>query len=136
MNFMKQVDIGLLLLRLVFGGGMILGHGWPKLMKLINENPVEFGDPIGVGPVVSLILAVFAELLCSALVMLGFLTRWAVIPLIIIMLVAIFIVHIGDPFTRMEKAILYLVPFVVLLLTGPGKLSVDYAMKSNTPSAS
>ena len=41
------------------------------------------------------------------------------------MFVAAFIVHMGDPFGRVEKALLFLAVFVILMLTGPGKYSID-----------
>jgi putative oxidoreductase len=41
------------------------------------------------------------------------------------MLVAAFIVHLDDPFKRKELALLYLVGFLVVLLMGPGKYSLD-----------
>jgi len=45
------------------------------------------------------------------------------------MFVAAFIVHINDPFSRMEKAILFLAVFIALMLTGPGKYSLDKSIK-------
>ena len=42
------------------------------------------------------------------------------------MLVAVLVVHGAGPFAEKEIALLYLVPFVTLLLTGPGKISLDY----------
>lgn len=123
---MDKQSLGLLLLRLAFGGMMIFGHGWPKLIKLLNESPVKFGDPIGVGPGASLALAVFAEVVCSLLIMLGLFTRWATIPLIITMFVAAFFVHIDDPFAKMEKALLYLVPYIYLFLVGGGIYALDH----------
>ena len=121
----NQLDIGLLLLRVAFGGLMLINHGWGKMMNLLGDDPIQFADPIGVGETASLALTVFAEVVCAALVAIGFLTRWAIIPLIITMLVAIFIVHISDPFKKMEMAILYLIPYVVLWMKGAGKYSVD-----------
>jgi putative oxidoreductase len=41
------------------------------------------------------------------------------------MLVAAFIVHLDDPFKRKELALLYLVGFLIVLLMGPGKYSLD-----------
>ena len=41
------------------------------------------------------------------------------------MLVAVFIVHLGEPFKSFEKALLFLVGFVVIILVGPGKYSFD-----------
>lgn len=121
----RPIDLGLLILRLALGAFMIYGHGWGKLMKVLAGAPYEFGDPIGLGPGVSLFLAAFAEVICSLLLMLGLFTRWATIPLIITMAVALLSVHISDPFPQQEKVLLYLVSFVVLLITGPGAYSLD-----------
>jgi putative oxidoreductase len=41
------------------------------------------------------------------------------------MWVAAFVQHGDDPFGRMEKAMLYLVVFIVLTFLGGGKYSVD-----------
>ena len=45
------------------------------------------------------------------------------------MLVVIVIVHQNDPFKEKEHAISFLIPFIALLLTGPGKYSVDALIK-------
>ena len=102
----------------------MLTHGTLKLQHLL-AGEFQFADPIGLGPGVSLALATFAEFLCSVLVILGLGTRLATIPLIITMSVAAFITHSADPFGRKELPFLYLVVFIVLLLTGGGKYSVD-----------
>ncbi|AHW59498.1 putative oxidoreductase [Draconibacterium orientale] len=118
-----SVDLSLLLLRLATGGFM-LTHGFPKLQRLL-AGEMQFGDPIGLGPEVSLVLTVFAEVVCSILIVLGLGTRLAAIPSIVTMAVAAFIVHGADPFGRKEMALLYLVGYVVLLLSGSGKFSGD-----------
>ncbi len=125
MNHSKNTDIALLLLRLTFGGLMLVNHGWGKMMNLFGDAPIEFMDFMGLGQPVSLALTVFAEFLCAALVVLGLFTRWAVIPLIITMLVAIFMVHINDPFAKMELGIIYLMAFTAIGLAGPGWYSLD-----------
>jgi len=127
----NQLDISLLLLRVTFGGLMLINHGWGKMMKFFGDDPIKFADPIGVGETASLALAVFAEVICAVLIVMGFLTRWAVIPLIITMLVAVFIVHISDPFKKMEMGILYLIPYVVIWMNGAGKYSIDSLMKKS-----
>ena len=36
-----------------------------------------------------------------------------------------FVVHLDDPFGRKEKAVLYLVGYMIIFLLGPGKYSID-----------
>ncbi|WP_226389776.1 DoxX family protein [Penaeicola halotolerans] len=120
-------DIGLLILR-VAAGAMMMTHGYAKLDNFSTLKDV-FGDPIGLGPFVSLLLTIFAEFICSILVMVGFATRFALIPLIITMVVAVFVVHGGDPFAKKELGLIYLSMYGTLMLLGPGKLSIDNMIK-------
>ena len=110
-------DAGLLLLRAVTGLMMLTQHGWGKLQSY-GEKADSWADPIGLGEPTSLALAIFAEGFCAALVVLGLTTRLAAIPLVIMMLVAAGIVHWDDPFGKKEFAVLFLVPFLTLILTG------------------
>ena len=41
------------------------------------------------------------------------------------MLIAAFYIHADDPFARKEKALLFALIFIVLLISGGGKYSVD-----------
>ncbi len=114
---------GLLLLRVGFSA-LMLTHGIPKLMNLIQGN-LDFGDPIGIGTTLSLILTVIGEAICPILIIIGFKTRLAAIPTIITMAVAAFIVHGADPIGTKEKALLYLFAFIVIALVGGGKYAVS-----------
>lgn len=115
-----NIDLGLLVLRLWFGLEMAFAHGLPKLMKVLEGN-MTFADPIGIGEPASLLLATFGEFVCGLLIAVGYFTRLACIPYLITMLVAAFIVHIPDGWSKMSFALLYAVGALVLLLTGPGK---------------
>lgn len=119
-----QRDLGLLFLRVTVGLMMALGHGWGKFQNVLSGN-FDFGDPIGLGPTISLILAAFAEFICALLVVFGVKTRWVAIPVVITMLVAAFVVHLDDPWGRKEFALLYAIPFLTLVFTGAGRYSVD-----------
>lgn len=123
-------DSGLLILRLFLGLTMLFAHGIGKWARLFGGGDIQFSDPFGVGDTTSLAMAVFAEVICSLLLALGLLTRWALIPLITTMFVAAFIVHINDDFGIMERALLYGVGYVTLFLTGPGKYSIDYYLRN------
>lgn len=116
-----------LILRLTLGL-LMLSHGVPKLINLINGN-MEFGDPIGIGAPASLILTVFAEVVCSLLIAIGLWTRLALIPLIITMAVAVFIIHINDSLGTMEPALMYLLSYCALFLLGSGNFSIDAVLK-------
>ena len=117
-------DIGLLLLRVGVGTIMATSHGWGKL-STFSEQAASFPDPLGVGSQLSLTLAVGAEFFCSIALVLGLCTRLASIPLIVTMLVAACIIHGDDPWAKKELAVMFLIPFTVLLLTGPGRFSLD-----------
>lgn len=117
-------DLGLLIIRITFGG-LIMFHGWGKLQGLLDGQAANFPDPIGVGPQLSMGLAVFAEFFCGALVVLGLATRPALVPLISTMLVAVFIIHADDPMPDKELALVYLGAYLGLLFTGPGRMSLD-----------
>lgn len=115
-------DAALLLLRVGFSG-LMLTHGIPKINML--SDPSSFGDPIGVGPTLSLILALIGEVVAPILTIIGFKTKLAAIPVAITMFVAAFIVHINDPLGGKEMALLYLIAFTCISLLGAGKYSVD-----------
>ncbi|MBC6368173.1 DoxX family protein [Algoriphagus sp. AK58] len=121
-------NLGLLLVRLL-AGGMMLTHGIPKIGRLLGEGPVKFANPFGIGPEVSLIMAIFSEVVCSILIMVGFKTRIATIPLMITMLVAAFYAHWNDPFGKKELPLLYFAVFLGILIAGAGKFSLDSAKK-------
>lgn len=123
-TYAKKINIVLLFLRVTIGIFM-LTHGISKFTQLIGEAPIQFADPIGVGQAASLALAVFAEVFCSILLIFGAATRFAVIPLLITMLVAVLIVHSTDAFGVKEIALLYLTVYIAIAITGAGKFSVD-----------
>lgn len=122
-------DLATLVLRVV-AGCMMIPHGWGKFQKLINGN-LSFADPLGIGEVPSLLLAIFAELFCAALVVVGFNTRLASIPVVVTMLVASLIVHSGDAFNKIELPLLYAAAFMATALLGSGKVSIDGALGKN-----
>ncbi len=117
-------DIGLLVLRLGVGAFMLVAHGWGKLAGF-GDLAGRFPDPIGLGSTFSLALAIFAEVLCALLVILGLGTRFAAVPLLATMLVAAFVVHADDPWSKKEFALLYAIPFLTLIFTGGGRFALD-----------
>jgi len=123
----EYLDILVLILRIAIAAFMIK-HGLPKLEKLLAGGEIHFANPIGLGPTISLILAVFSEVVCSLLIGIGLGTRLASIPLIFTMFIAAFITHGADPFGKKEMALLYLLFYLALLVIGSRKYSVDYLL--------
>jgi putative oxidoreductase len=121
-------DLALLIIRLG-AGGMMLTHGIPKIGRLFGEGPVKFADPFGLGPEISLGMAIFAEVICTVLVMIGFKTRLATIPIILTMLTAAFYAHWNDPFGKKELPLLYICVFLGVLAFGAGKYAIDNVLK-------
>lgn len=120
----SNTNIALLVLR--SGAAlMMLTHGIPKLMQFFSGEPIAFASVFGMSMGLSLALAVLAEVVCSVLILLGFGTRLATLPLIVTMLTAAFYIHANDPFSGKEMSLLYALIFIILLITGGGKYTVD-----------
>lgn len=118
------INLMLLALRLTVGI-LMLTHGVPKMAKLIAGD-FGFPDPMGIGSELSLILATFAEFFCSILIIIGFRSRLAAIPLIITMMVALLMVHGFDEIMDNWNILLYIFAYGILLHLGGGKYSVTY----------
>lgn len=124
-------NVATLAIRAVFGIILCYFYGLEKI-KNFSHMQYVFPDPFHIGHRISLALVVFAELLCSLLVALGFFTRFAALVLVIEFAVAEFLVHRGHVATMNgalhEQAWLYLVAFFSILCVGPGRISIDGAM--------
>ncbi len=123
-------DIGLLILRLVFGLVLLYGHGFEKLSVIFSGQEIQFMDPIGIGASTSFHLAAFAEGVCAILLILGLFSRIATLILtanfIVIFIFHAFMVH--DGFNVLELRFLYLFAFIAFTFTGPGRYSLDYLL--------
>ena len=118
-----SLNLGLLIQRLGFSIGL-MSHGYGKFLNVINGN-FKFSDPIGIGISPSLFLASFGEFIAPIFIIIGWKTRLFTIFPTLTMLVAYTIAHDGDPFSRKEKSLMYLIAFIVIYFTGPGKYSLD-----------
>lgn len=119
------VDLSLLLMRIGIGLMMAFSHGLGKLQKLFAGGAIRFPDPIGVGAKTSLFLAGTSEFVCALAIVIGLGTRLAAVPLAFTMFIAVVVIHGGDPFKKKEFALLYLLPCIMFMLTGPGRFSID-----------
>ncbi|HOX79192.1 MAG TPA: DoxX family protein [Bacteroidales bacterium] len=125
-NHKAMASFALLVLRASFGLMMIV-HGWDKLAHY-NSYASGFPDPLHIGNEFSFWLVVFAEFFCAILIVLGLMTRFAAIPLIIAMAVVAFVINIKEPFADRELSMLYLSAYLAILIFGAGSYSLDKAI--------
>ncbi|MGV3771679.1 MAG: DoxX family protein, partial [Verrucomicrobiales bacterium] len=121
-----NVDLGLLVLRLWLGISMLWLHGMMKIQGF-SKMASGFPDYFGLGGKASLSMAIFAEVICAALLAIGLFTRLSALMLAITMGVAFFLAHkaaLSGPGSG-EMAFIYLAGFVTLFLTGGGRYSLD-----------
>lgn len=119
----RTYSLLLLIIRLFFGL-LFLTHGYDKLMQHAALANL-FADPIGLGSMISFWMVVFTEVVCSFALIFGILQRIVLIPMIITMCIAFFVVHGADAFAVKELSFIYLIAFVILYITGPGQYSFD-----------
>lgn len=124
-QYCRDRVISLLILALrVFFGILFFSHGLDKMMNF-NELSYTYPSVFGFGSYMTLMLSIFCEFACSIFLIAGLLVRITVIPMIAAMAVAFFDVHDGM-FPDGELSLIYMVLFVILYVTGPGRYSVDY----------
>jgi putative oxidoreductase len=130
-------SVGLLALRVVVGAAFVL-HGWTKI-----QSPMDWMGADATVPGVFQCLAAVSEFGGGMALVLGFLTPLAALGLGCTMVVAITTYHLpqGHPFVApqggpsFELASAYLASVVLLLLLGPGRLSLDFALFGKRPDA-
>ena len=128
-------------LRLVIGYGFV-AHGWAKL----SRGPAEFArllEQIGAPlPEVTAWVSVFIEILGGLAILAGAFVAIVSVPLIVMMLVAMFTVHLRYGFSAIitvgltadgpqfgppgyEVNLLYIAGLLALILAGAGPCSID-----------
>ena len=121
-----SIDLALLVLRVWFALPLLTLHGWGKLIGFA-ERSGRFADPFGIGAPASMALAIFAEVFCSALLILGLCTRFAAIACAITMATAFSFAH-GMRLSGQnngELPFMYLGAFLAILIAGAGRFSLD-----------
>ncbi|GGP24402.1 DoxX family protein [Silvimonas amylolytica] len=120
----SSVNAGLLFLRISASLLLLAVHGWPKFAHYTAQLQ-EIEDPFSLGRQFSLWFALFVEVICPPAIMLGVLTRLAVLPVVILLLVAMLAVHPDWSLAQGQFGWLLLIAFGSLLIAGPGDWSVD-----------
>ena len=123
------VSYSLLILRVIASVMMIINHGWNKILagqEKWNRLGTALTDFIGIDfmSVFFGFMAAFSESIGMVMVIFGIFTRPAAFLLLFTMFVASMNHLVDGKFP--ELAIMYLIVMLVLLISGPGKFSLDY----------
>ncbi|MGE7960249.1 DoxX family protein [Pseudomonas sp. NPDC089530] len=118
-------DLGLLWLRVSAGLLLLWVHGLPKLLDYSAELQ-RIEDPFHLGASLTLMLAIFAEVLCPLLIVAGVLVRLACLPILAVLLVALLLVHPQWSLAEGQFAWLLLILFSSILIAGPGSLALNH----------
>jgi len=121
-----RVDAGLFFLRLTGCLLLLYVHGLPKVFHF-SEELTRIEDPFGLGPYMSLLPAIFAEVICPLFILAGVFTRIACLPIIGVLLVAMMFVHPDWSIAEGQFGWLLLIIFTTLAITGPGRWRVGAA---------
>lgn len=109
-------------------GLLFLSTGWGKVHSLdkVTAFFVKLGIP---APGLNAVVVGYSELICGSLLVIGLCTRLATLPLIVSMVVAILTAKLSDIHGLFDLVgadeFTYLCVLVMLLIIGPGLLSVD-----------
>ncbi len=127
----KWGSVAPLVLRVVTGLIFLL-HGWMKITVMgipgVTGMLTSLGFPM---PEVFAVLLIAGEVLGGLFLILGLMTHWSAKVTAFIALVALVTVHLSKGFflPGYEFILLLLAASVSLMITGPGKYSLDAKMK-------
>ena len=122
-----MADLAPFLLRVVVGA-IFLAHGWQKFVGGVPGTEAFLAGMNFPLPGLLAVLLIAAEVLGGILLILGAFTHWTAKILAFVALVALVTVHLANGFTGpggYEFILLILVSCISLMITGPGKYSVD-----------
>jgi len=123
MSESRHQDLGLLFLRASGALFLLWVHGVPKVLNY-NEQLQLIEDPFHLGAHVTLLLAIFAEVLCPVLIVAGVWVRLACLPILAVLLIAMVVVHPQWTVFEGQFGWLLLIIITSVLIAGPGRFTL------------
>ena len=121
----RGYDVVLLGYRLLLSLEMIFAHGLKKIGLGVSEAEVV-PNPLNLPEELNGLLAISANLFFPVLIIFGFFTRLAVLPILSVTLTGYFVLHFHDAPLLKDTPFIYSLSYLLILFLGAGKYSIDY----------
>ena len=125
----KAASVGLLVSRIPWCMALFYFHGLEKVTGY-GTMVEHFRNPLGLGTHFTLAYALVADAVCSTVILLGIFTRPAAVILFVNLMVAMIFIHPWE-----ERLLLYNAFYLMILLAGPGRYSLDAFIFKQTQDA-
>jgi putative oxidoreductase len=135
-----NLDLGLLIIRLIIGILMAF-YGFEKMSHFSEMAASDFWmknvNFLGMSGKIPLALTIFAELICSLLLIIGLFSRFALFALmfcmayIFLVIFPLSILDKGENGYQFNDAFVYFIVYLGLFFTGVGKYSLDAKLFTN-----
>ncbi|MEO6549532.1 MAG: DoxX family protein [Ferruginibacter sp.] len=118
-------NISMLVFRIIISLELMVVHGLKKVgVGVASAEHVP--NPLNLPDALNQAFATSANLFFPVLVILGFLTRLSVLPILAVTLTGYFILHWNDALLVKDTPFMYSAVYLLILVLGPGKYSLDY----------
>jgi putative oxidoreductase len=124
---LQRFNLAMLFFRVFVSLEMLIVHGLKKLGIGVAQAE-NIPNPFNLPQVLNTVFALSANIVFPFLVIIGFCTRIATLPSLAVTLTGYFVVHRSDTLLEKDIPFMYSVCYLLILLLGPGKYSVDNAI--------
>ncbi|MET0465848.1 MAG: DoxX family protein [Chitinophagaceae bacterium] len=121
----------MLVFRVLVSVQLMTTHGLKKLGVGV-EQAENIPNPLGLPGQLNNYFATAANLFFPVLVIVGFLTRVASLPVLAVTMTGYFVLHWHDSLPEKDMPFMYSLSFLLILVLGPGKYSLDYLIHKKT----
>ncbi|PZR25262.1 MAG: DoxX family protein [Citrobacter freundii] len=117
--------LSMLVFRVLVSVELMMAHGLKKVGVGVAQAET-IPNPLHLPAQLNDLFATSANLFFPVLVIIGFFTRIAVIPVLAVTLTGYFVVHWNDSLLEKDTPFMYSVSFLLIMVLGPGKYSLDH----------
>ena len=121
----NDYNFSILVFRILVSVELMMAHGVKKLGigAAITE---QIPNPLHLPGALNEAIATSVNLFFPVFIVFGFFTRLAALPILVVTLTSYFILHWGDSVLEKDAPFMYSAVFLLILVLGPGKYSIDY----------